>query len=125
MGASARQLALMDLYAWFVAPSTGRSVYGAAPSTGTTPSTSRLTGPYRARLTEDRRTRWEDDYAHQSPGGALIVATTVSPTAQVVAALVSATTASTAGEVHPVAGTRVYFDAVGVHHVICQIGRAQ
>lgn len=125
MGASDRQLALMDLHAWFVGPSTGRSVYGAAPSTGTTPSTSRLTGPYPARLSEDRRTRWQNDYAHQSPGGSLIIATTTRPTAQVVAALVSATTVATAGTVHPVAGTRVYFDDVGVHHVTCALGRAQ
>lgn len=125
MGASGRQLELMDLHAWFVGPSTGRTVYGAAPSTGSTPSTSRLTGPYDARLTAEARQRWDDEYAHQNPTGTLIMATTVAPVGQVVAALVSATTVPTAGRTYPVAGTRIYYDDVGVHHVTCSLGRSQ
>lgn len=125
MGASASQLRLMDSWAWFVAPSTGRSVYGAAPSTGATPATSRLTGPYRARLQLDERTRHDDDYDHHNPTGAVLVATTTAPARTVIAVLVAETTAPTAGRAYPVSGVRTYRDDVGVHHVTCALGRSQ
>lgn len=125
MGASGPQLALMDSWAWFVRPSTGRSVYGAAPSTGGTPSTSRLVGPYRARLQLDQRLRHDDDYDHHNPTGACLVASTVAPAVTIVAVLVSATTAPTAGTSYPVSGVRRYYDDEGVHHVTCALGRSQ
>lgn len=125
MGASASQLRLMDSWAWFVAPSTGRSIYGAAPSTGTTPATSRLTGPYRARLQLDERARHDDDHDHHSPTGSVLVATTTAPARTVIAVLVGATTTPTAARSYPVAGVRTFYDDEAVHHVTCSLGRAQ
>ena len=124
MGASGSQLALMDRWAWLVGPSTGRTAFGAAPSTGATPSTARLTGPYQARLQLERQPQWPvEGGAAVAPAGEVLVASTVAAPARTVAVVVSTSTDSTAGTVYPAAGVRVYFDDVGIHHLTLTIGR--
>lgn len=120
MGASARQLRLMGSRAWFVRPSTARTGFGVP-----TDSSGRYSGPYPARLTGSRALSRGTDGAGSSPGGTLIVATTVAPSTMTHAVVVSSSTDRLSGATFAVASVTLYRDAAGgLHHVTANLGNA-
>lgn len=124
MGLSARQVALCTEWAWLILPSTGKSGFGAAPSsTGGIPAAARRVGPYRAHLTSDRASRRTLNNDAKSLSGTVILATTVAPSTLVQSVLVSATSSPTAGQIYPALDVRTYRYRGAVHHVSIGLGR--
>jgi hypothetical protein len=123
MGLSPRQLALCDVYTWLVRPSTAKSTFGAAGSSGGVPAAARRTGPYRAHFAQGRGLRRGVETDASNFGGTLIVASTVAPSTMAHAALVSATTSATAGRTYAVHDVKVWRYRGGIHHVTLTLGR--